>query len=284
MERLKEFVAFVRERQTIHERRAAGMPPPWTADPLLTRYRFCNVRREDDRVTRWIQENWLRPHERDLPACIFAMAVARLVNWPPSLERIGWPVPWSAARFVKAVDGIRAAGGKAYSSAYMIRAVEAAQGGGTKATYLTSYVLTPLWKARERLAQARSLEELHRALLTFYGMGSFIAAQIVADVKWTPALRPAPDWATFAAPGPGSMRGLNRVRGRELKAPWDPEEWHVELLRLRKAVLPKLPRGLRDLDAQNLQNCLCEFDKYMRAKNGEGRPRQNFKPSAEPYV
>jgi hypothetical protein len=34
--------------------------------------------------------------------------------------------------------------------------------------------------------------------------------------------------------------------------------------------------GLGDLHAQDLQNCLCEVDKYLRAKLGEGKPKRRF--------
>jgi alpha-glutamyl/putrescinyl thymine pyrophosphorylase clade 1 len=42
------FVSVMRERETIRLRRAQGLPRPWTADPILHSYRFCNIKREDD--------------------------------------------------------------------------------------------------------------------------------------------------------------------------------------------------------------------------------------------
>jgi hypothetical protein len=42
--------------------------------------------------------------------------------------------------------------------------------------------------------------------------------------------------------------------------------------------LKKLPRNLKDLHAQDIQNCLCEFDKYERVRLGEGTPKQLYKP------
>ena len=30
------------------------------------------------------------------------------------------------------------------------------------------------------------------------------------------------------------------------------------------------------IHAQDLQNCLCEFDKYERVRLNEGRPRSNY--------
>ena len=38
--------------------RSAGAEPPWTNDNVLANVRFCNVRREDDAVTRWIRSHW----------------------------------------------------------------------------------------------------------------------------------------------------------------------------------------------------------------------------------
>ena len=34
--------------------------------------------------------------------------------------------------------------------------------------------------------------------------------------------------------------------------------------------------GLHGLRAQDLQNCLCEFDKWMRVRLGEGKPKRRF--------
>jgi hypothetical protein len=48
----------------------------------------------------------------------------------------------------------------------------------------------------------------------FDGLGSFIAAQVVADLKYIEPLNKRFDWQTFAASGPGSRRGLNRVARR----------------------------------------------------------------------
>ena len=72
---------FIGERERIRIRRANGEPPPWTDDPILREWSFCNVRREDDRVTRWIAEDWRVPHVDD-PDLWFAMVIARFVNWP----------------------------------------------------------------------------------------------------------------------------------------------------------------------------------------------------------
>jgi len=84
-------VYWITEREAIRKRRAAGQPAPWTSDPILNSFRFCNVRREDDAVTRHIAQRWREPRADD-PHLWFAMAVARFINLPDTLDELGYPV------------------------------------------------------------------------------------------------------------------------------------------------------------------------------------------------
>lgn len=274
---MKELFDFALERHSIAVRKQSGKPKPWTLDPILQQYRFCNVHREADKVTQWIKTNWREPHSDD-PDLWFAMVVARVINWPPSLEAGGYPVPWKPKRWVVALDARKAAGEKVFTGAYMIRGVEA--NGATKVQYLAEQVLGPLWARRDAGRAAfggDNLQQAHEWLLGFYGMGSFLAAQVVADVKHTPLLAGARDWWTWAAPGPGSLRGLNRVLGRAVDDPWNASDWLREIQVLRTGLNAVLRANkIAKVCAQDTQNVCCEFDKYMRVKLGEGAPRNRY--------
>ena len=87
----------------------------------------------------------------------------------------------------------------------------------------------------------------------------------MADLKYA-QLKNATDWDSFAVPGPGSERGLNRVLGRPVNAPWTVKGWIEELEKLRPQIRMKI-------HAQDIQNCLCELDKHERVRLGEGRVR-----------
>lgn len=292
---------FILERESIREKKERGEPKPWTKDPILLNYRFTNVRREDDKVTRWIAENWRRPHEND-PELWFAMAVARYINWPPTLEKIGYPVPFNAKRICALLNE---AAGKKIVKRYMARShketphkIELIQtqmscqvfGGayflnsiGPKIESIVNDRLNVLWKRRHWISallgdQVVRLSRVYDVLRAEYGFGSFMAAQVVADLKYTPRFNESrmQDWWTFAAPGPGSKRGLNRLCGRPVNAPWKDAEWQAALCELQTKLNTKLGLANR-LHAQDVQGVAgCEWDKYERVRLGEGRPKVKY--------
>lgn len=272
--RVKELTAFMKKRERVRTAKLAGKKRPWTKDEILATYRFCNVHREDDAVTLWIAENWRDAHA-GMEDLWFAMVVARLLNQPDSLAAVGVPLPWRPEQFRKVLHTRRDAGLRNFNAAYIVSTNGNAM---DKVDYLVERVLNPLWRDRKRIRPVLgdTLASFHQRLISYDGLGDFMAAQVVADMKYVNPLLSATDWDTFAAPGPGSKRGLNRVLDRHPDTTWPGQTWSVALGRLRAAVLRALP-GLT-LHAQDLQNCLCEFDKYERVRLGEGRPKQIYQP------
>lgn len=273
--RVEDLVSFIIERHRIYELRQEGRPRPWTNDPILRDYRFCNMYRELDTVTRWIADEWRNRHAGD-PDLWFAMAVARWVNWPDTLNEIGYPVPWDPDLFVEMIYQRRDRGLKVWTGAYMI----GTQGNAKdKPLFIAENVLQPLWDRREELRPkpGTTLEGFARPIINIKNQGTFMVGQIVADAKYAdPNLLQAEDWWTWAVSGPGSRRGLNRVVGRDLTAGWNDKDFLETLTKLRDEVNDALPPWMEELHAQDLQNCLCEFDKYERTRLGQGRPRARY--------
>lgn len=268
----RRLVYFVVERESVRVKKELGFPQAsWTKDEILQTYRFCNVRREDDRVTRWIADNWRTPHAYD-PDLWAAMVIARLVNYPDSLAEIGYPVPWRHARFLRVLNARRAAQKTFLGVAYRT-------GRGGPKSELFADMMDTMWNQRKtmRPTLADTLCSYHMTLGACYGLGSFLAAQVVADLKYVWPLRGAKDWMTFAASGPGSRRGLNRLLDSPVDLRWSEDNWRFRLADL-KARLNNTLRWDKPLHAQDVQNCLCEFDKYERVRTGEGRPKQRFRP------
>jgi len=268
-------IDFIGNRYNVFKRKEAGLPKPWTNDKILQSYRFCNVHREADTVSKWVMNNIVEPH-KEHSTLAFNVIIARLINWPDTLQKLGYIEFWDPAYFIEVLHNIEDNGEKVFGSAYIVSTNGIRMG---KAAYLANKVLTPIWEKLTFYSPNRydTLEEYNYRLSKARGMGSFMAAQVVADLKHVWPLFKTLDWWTFAASGPGSRRGLNRVLGQPTNKAWKEREWKHNLVELSKIVDPcmeklKIPR----LDLQNLQNCLCEFDKYERTRLGEGRPRSTY--------
>jgi len=279
--RVDDLFEFMKARHQIYVNRfELKLPKPWTEDPILQNYRFCNIYRELDTETKWFARCWRMPHKRDPDLC-FASLVFRLINKHETAEELGYPVPWDPKHFVRVLHARKKRGDKVYSGAYMISTHGAK---GNKAEYLAKS-LSKIWKDRGkyRYVCGETLEKYHARLMEAYDVGSFLAAQVIADCKYVDKMYHAPDWQTFAASGPGSRRGLNRVLGNPKDQAWKEENWRIEHQKLYDAILPLADTlDYKDqLHAQDLQNSICEFDKYERVRLGEGTPKQRYNGKGE---
>ena len=266
--RVEDFNDFMVERHNIFIRKEINNDPyPWSNDAILTDYSFCNVYRELDRVTIWIRENWREPYA-DHPNLPFAMAVARQINWPDTLQEIGFPTEWRPQHVKNIMQDRMANKQKVYTGAYMLTGTL----GGTKIEQTVDKILTPLYANFP--CDFSSIENSWKSFLPYAGFSDFMSYEVVTDIRHTKWLKDAPDIMTWANPGPGAMRGLNRIFGRPLdskqKKPLFIQEMRDLLALLNNEPLP--------LEMRDIEHCLCEFDKYERARLGQGRPRAKYKP------
>lgn len=261
-----KFFYWVDEREAIREAKDLGDSKPWSVDPTFQTTYFCNVRREDDKVTRWI-----RDHYDMTPAhAAFNMVIARMVNKPESLEKLKWP--WYDLRPDKWREVMSVPG--SWGSAYIV-----STNGRRMAKH--EYVLGLLERARALLLPSTPatlpapLSVAHRRLQAVPGLASFMAAQVIADLKNTDGhwLAEAVDWKEFAAPGPGSLRGLAWFHGQRITA----KDFTDALASARRwGHNNGYGHLISDLCNQDLQNCFCEFDKYMRVSTGKGRSKRRY--------
>lgn len=321
--RLPFIAAFMCERHRINQRRRAGQPGPWTDDPILANGRFCNIYRELDTVTQWIHDN-IRVPFADHPHLWFMLAIARYINWPPTLAFLmSWHGAWphrqnfSPENLTAALEKYAAENDKTYTGAYMIRAESdpnAPWYSWTKHRYIAEIVLGRLWEQREawqwllegapgrlfefplgarrvrweRWHAEPSLEEVwsHFQEPYFVGWGPFMAYEVVTDLRHTRYLRDAPDIYTWANAGPGAIRGLNRLYGRDLNAKPPARQTNAEMIQLMQELNtlddPDFNetfgpwKWTRRFEARDIEHTLCEFDKYERVRLGEGKMRSKY--------
>lgn len=276
-DRVKLMVYWICAREDMRLHKEAGGAYPHSKDPLMSSVRYCNVRREDDKVTKWVAKFWRDNRKGHTPNMPVAMTLARMVNNPDTLELMEWPDTWDKSYEEHVLDILRKRaldGHKVWSSAYMISTCGKPM---PKSDYVVRHVCRavaekiPMWHSQ----MIGTLERAHKQLMTVDGLGSFLAAQVVADLKNQPEnlLSYATDWHTWSAHGPGSLRGLAALYGG---ATVTPSAYPAAIAGAWRAVCPLLPVGLQSMHMQDFQNCLCEFSKYMRVRAG-GMARNNYR-------
>jgi hypothetical protein len=284
-------VSFAVLRERARRRKEAGEPWPYIGDPMLSGPRsFCNTRREDDKTTRWLARRLREPMTAaGDPACPAALVLARMFNRIETCETFfghvdALPTSFEQALAANSVGPLRIALARQpkphVGEAYTIPSLNGCgldKGEGLLAFYADWFRDSgPISWRRQFEYWARpgvtpTLASVHAWFMRMEGVGSFVAGQFIADLKYAPPLSRAPDWFTWAAPGPGSKRGLNVVCGRALDAPWDDREWLRELRWLQGVINPRLEAiGDAPLHLQDLQNVACEVAKAWRfTRSGE---------------
>lgn len=262
-----ELAYWINERHRIKLAKDAQDTPPWSTDPIFNTVRFCNVHREDDRVTRWVRRYWNRPLH---PAWRFV--VARMINWPDSLDEIsGCELPGQMKDMLKQ----RAARGqKVFTSAYTISTCGRRM---DKLDYVFDHVVDSV--VRRGQLDYTDLRTAAEQLQAVDGVGSFLAGQVVADMKNTPShpLSTAPDWWTWSTPGPGSLRGLSWYFHQQptgVTAATYAQALRTCRQQVDPLIWPQVPR----ISNQDFQNCLCEFSKWCKVRYLRGHVRNKYDP------
>lgn len=268
---------WILEREQIRRLKEVGEPRPWSSDPVFQTTYFCNVRREDDRVTRFFRsfyKQWVRH-----PMYEYNVILSRFLNHPPTIEDLDYIDKHDPDYILNVLESRARAGLQVWSGAYLITTHGLPM---AKAQYLVNRVLQGASQLAGRNIYTGPVQGYRPTLAHVYGLlrgleglGSFLAAQVVADLKNSPGhpLSDAPDWWTFVAPGPGSLRGASWFHFGEI-GKVTPSNFHTLFYDIRDYVEEKVP-GIKICN-QDLQNCLCEFDKYMRVSTGTGRSKRKY--------
>lgn len=281
-DRVDEFFAYARERESIRIRREQqGQKPPWTDDLVLQRYRFCNVFREDDATTRWFRLH-VRGPMKDRHDVIFATMCFRMFNRAQTgqvllEERLF--TDWGARIRLPETRARLLALKPLVTGAYMMKTPA-----NMNKLDGTIYIINQFWRDRCKLFTffsasrhgSKSLQEAHAHLMQYEYIGSFHAYEFVTDLAHTWALEGAPDIYHWASPGPGAKRGIYRVFG-EYTNDQDKQLKYMRHLLLCSAEHKYWPQNWRQWTMREVEHTLCEFDKYDRTKQGQGRPKQLFR-------
>lgn len=272
MQNLSHFFDFCQERERIRVKKEAGEPWPWTDDVVLQNHFFCNIYREDDKVTRWFRENVRDRVSHDPEEALRATTFFRWFNLPESMELVRHYLLNMHAYHREDVERIlrerKARGQNLWSGAYIIS--------GQNADKLT-WVLDCYDKfhRQHHEPEERTLQSWHALLEKQLGLGPFMAYEIVTDLTHTSVLRDAPDIMTWTNPGPGAYRGFTWLTQDHNVSIWSKSDNPYLLTQFRKILsASENYEWQRPWTMREVEHSLCEYDKYRRGCNGEKLKRR----------
>ena len=288
---------FASERQKAFESRVSGAPAPWTNDPIIRTFKFCNVFRAADRVSQYlIREVAYHDEACSVEDRLFQIVAFRLFSkietWRsvrgylghhPTIEDL------AAGSFTSALEDARTRTGGLYTGAFILCATNAY---GQPAKHLNHVELCRHMFVRDsaarRILDATSLRAIYDILHGYPLMGDFMSYQTAIDLNYSAAINFSEN--DFTQPGPGALRGIAKVF--EHLGDYSPPEaiqWMVdrqdeEFIARRLTFHGLWGRRLHAIDCQGL---FCETDKYCREAapdlaSARKRIKARFAVSPEP--
>lgn len=287
---------FAAERQAIFFRRLAGAPPPWTADPILRAFKFCNTYRASDRVSQFlirevIYQPGFGPDDTMLRIILF-----RLFSKPATwrlLEDHHGPITardFDAESYGGTLEVALSRGEAIYTNAFILSAGSAFGYARKHRNHLALIDRMRREGLPGAIARARNLKDVYDALIAYPMIGPFLAYQMAIDLNYSEVLDFDED--AFTMPGPGAERGIAKCfadtagwSGPDLIA-WMVDRQEVDFARLGLSFQTLWGRRLHAIDCQGL---FCETDKYARAafpelRSNRVRIKTQFAPTAEPLL
>jgi hypothetical protein len=283
---------FAAERQRVFNRRAQGQPGPWTEDPILRRYKFCNAFRASDRVSQYLIANVIYaegaeelPSEDIFLRIILFRLFSKETTWQVLEEATGGVcrATLDITHLGDVLADVRARQ-SIYTAAFILCAHDTYGMGAKHRNHLrlVEEMFRP-GRLGRLLARARSLKEVYEALRGWPTIGAFMGYQLAVDLNYSDRLGFSED--EFTVPGPGAVRGLQKVFSDF--GGQTPEQLIMRMVDVQHEQFERLGldwSGLfgRPLHAIDCQGLFCETDKYARVafpelKSNRVRIKQEFR-------
>jgi hypothetical protein len=284
-------------RQEVFFNRIKNLPYPWTKDEIINTYKFCNTYRASDRVSQYLIKNVIYNDSQNEEEVIFRILLFKIFNkietWEYLKSRLG-KIRLSEFDFdlySSLLHEAMKSGQPIYTSAYMSCANKAF-GYDKKHQNHLALIQQMIQKDRiaEKIAKAKSLEDVFLVLVSYPLIGNFMAYQLAIDINYSEAIDFSEDSFTIA--GPGAERGIRKCfidtggKSNTYIIQWMRENQEREFQRLGLNFQSLWGRPLQAIDCQGL---FCETDKYSRAafpglKSNRKRIKSRFQPNPHKIV
>lgn len=282
-QRLKKFYWWINERHRIYLNKIDGKEWPWTKDKIMQEYKFTNVFRELDAET-------IKFHERidslNVPQeeKLYHMILYRAFNLSTTYDVLtrGKTTHHTPKKMKQILHREADRGFKVFTGAYIIT-----NAGRTEPKIdLMCDAMGVHWRGRRKIYEEMMDDGTMRgctSILSAYPMqGPFTAYEVICDMRYQKGmLWNAPDRKKWANLGPGARRGINRIitgspKKNAFVGMYSGDSYIDFMVEMLKTSPKYRGKHVPPLEMREIEHSLCEFDKYVRVLNGEGRPRAKY--------
>ena len=266
---------FANERQNIFIKKLNGDTPPWTNDPILKTYKFCNSYRVNDRVSQYLLKNVIYNgktyKDEDM---LFRIILFKLFNKESTWELLLKEFKditlstFDMKEYSKILTNAIKNNIKIYNDAYISCATKAFGYDRKHDNHLA--LLNKMFiidKVQDKILKCTNMEQAFKIIKSYPLIGNFMAYQLITDINYSNIV----DWKEdeFTVAGPGSLRGIKKCfidKGNLsnediIRYMYNHQEEEFKRLNLDFKTI-----GNRKLQLIDIQNIFCELDKYCREK------------------
>ena len=266
---------FANERQNIFIKKLNGDTSPWTNDPILKTYKFCNSYRVNDRVSQYLLKNVIYNcktyKDEDM---LFRIILFKLFNnestWELLLKEFKDITlsTFNMKEYSKILTDAINNNIKIYNDAYISCATKAFGYDRKHDNHLA--LLNKMFiidKVQDKILKCTNMEQAFKIIKSYPLIGNFMAYQLITDINYSNIV----DWKEdeFTVAGPGSLRGIKKcfidkgnISNEDIiRYMYNHQEEEFKRLNLDFKTI-----GNRKLQLIDIQNIFCELDKYCREK------------------
>jgi len=264
---------FAYERQNIFIKKNNGLKEPWTDDPILREYKFCNSYRVNDRVSQYLLKNVIyngnKYSDRDT---LFRVILFKLFNkestWEYLVSKLGDVnlSNFNLKSYSNVLNELINNNISIYNDAYISCATKAFGFDRKHDNHLALInKMFNIDNIDKKLISAKTMEEAFNLLKSYPLIGNFMAYQLVTDINYSDVV----NWSEneFTVAGPGSKRGIKKVfitKGKLRDEDVIKYMYRNQDNEFKRLNLDFKKIGDRELQLIDIQNIFCELDKYLR--------------------
>lgn len=272
-----DFLDFVAARHQAWAARQAGLPQPWTDDPIVSSRKFTNVFRVLDYGSQFVLtdliEDGLEPEDQLMRLFLYRHT-GRVEVWKYLQAQMGgYPTCEDLDDVLEVFKEYR---GEAkirtrsvFTSAYLVFPQSQIPGTDKLDSIidLTKRLFVTGTRTSHDFFNARNQMERFESLRRNKGVADFMSMQILTDWGYGTEFRED----DFVVAGPGARKGAAALGLR----PEEAVRWAVTSIR---SSLPEVRVAGRVPSYMDAQNCLCEFSKYVRYQQ-KPNPSEMYRPA-----